>query len=188
MYGLCIDWVFVLTLVYLVGSQWHFFFPTKNCFFPISPWKHILWYWPSCFFSNEYPQHMFGCRNKKTIFILTLSMLWANSADAKLMLFFCFFLEHRIWHFMHIVHFMQIVSSVDYLHGVKTYTQIQWKRTTSTILQILIDSQYFQHLITFNELSLTYPQTHYRVTAFHWMQRYGDSNKSTHPKNQNHIS
>ena len=70
----------------------------------------------------------------------------------------------------------------------KYYTQIQRKRTTSTIPQILIDSQYFQHLITFNELSLTYPQTHYRVTAFHWMQRYGDSNKSTHPKNQNNIS
>ena len=32
--------------------------------------------------------------------ILTSSMLWEDSADDKLMIFFLFFLENRIWHFM----------------------------------------------------------------------------------------
>ena len=36
--------------------------------------------------------------------------LWANSADDKLMIFFLFFSENRIWHFT------QIVSSGDNLH------------------------------------------------------------------------
>ena len=39
-------------------------------------------------------------------------MLWANSADDKLMKFFLFFLENRIWHFV------QIVSLGDNLHEV----------------------------------------------------------------------
>ena len=43
---------------------------------------------------------------------LTLTMLWADSADNKLMIFFLFSLENRIWHFM------QIVSLGDNLHEV----------------------------------------------------------------------
>ena len=39
-------------------------------------------------------------------------MVLANSADDKLMAFFLFFLESRIWHFM------QIVSLGDNLHEV----------------------------------------------------------------------
>ena len=39
-------------------------------------------------------------------------MLWADSADNKLVIFFLFFLENRIWHFM------QIVSKEDSLHEV----------------------------------------------------------------------
>ena len=39
-------------------------------------------------------------------------MLLANSADDKLMIFFLFFWENRIWHFM------QIVSSGDNLEEV----------------------------------------------------------------------
>ena len=47
------------------------------------------------------------------IFILTLIMLKANSADDKLMIFiFSFLLENRIWHFM------QTVSLRDNLHEV----------------------------------------------------------------------
>ena len=41
---------------------------------------------------------------------LTFTTLWAFLADGKLMIFFLFFLENRIWHFM------QIVSSGDNLH------------------------------------------------------------------------
>ena len=43
-------------------------------------------------------------------FILTFTTLWAFSADDKLMIFFLFFPENRIWHFM------QIVSLGDNLH------------------------------------------------------------------------
>ena len=39
-------------------------------------------------------------------------MLWANSADDKLMTFFLFFQENKIWHFM------QIVSLGENLHEV----------------------------------------------------------------------
>ena len=43
----------------------------------------------------------------------TLTTLWADAADDKLMIFFLFFfLENRIWHFM------QIVSIGDNLHEV----------------------------------------------------------------------
>ena len=34
---------------------------------------------------------------------ITLTKLWADSADDKLMIFLLFFLENRIWHFMQIV-------------------------------------------------------------------------------------
>ena len=43
---------------------------------------------------------------------LTFTTLWAFLADGKLMIFFLFFLENRIWHFM------QIVSSGDNLHEI----------------------------------------------------------------------
>ena len=33
---------------------------------------------------------------------LTLTMLWANSTDDKMIFFFLFFIENRIWHFMKI--------------------------------------------------------------------------------------
>ena len=46
------------------------------------------------------------------ICFLTFTMLWANSADDKLMKFFLFFLENRIWHFM------QIASLGDNVHEV----------------------------------------------------------------------
>ena len=42
--------------------------------------------------------------------LLTFTTLWAFSADDKMMLFFLFFPENRIWHFM------QIVSLGDNLH------------------------------------------------------------------------
>ena len=44
--------------------------------------------------------------------LLTFTTLWAFSADDKMMLFFLFFPENRIWHFM------QIVSLGDNLHGM----------------------------------------------------------------------
>ena len=40
----------------------------------------------------------------------TLSTLWANSADDKLVILVLYFPENRIWYFM------QIVSSADNLH------------------------------------------------------------------------
>ena len=43
-------------------------------------------------------------------YTLTFTTLWAFSADDKMMLFFLFFPENRIWHFM------QIVSLGDNLH------------------------------------------------------------------------
>ena len=43
---------------------------------------------------------------------LTCTTQWVNSADGKLMMFFLFFLENRIWHFV------QIVSLGDNLHEV----------------------------------------------------------------------
>ena len=46
------------------------------------------------------------------IIYLTYTTLWAFLADGKLMIFFLFFLENRIWHFM------QIVSSGDNLHEI----------------------------------------------------------------------
>ena len=36
-------------------------------------------------------------------FLIFSPMLWANSADDKLMIFFLIFLENRIWHFMQIL-------------------------------------------------------------------------------------
>ena len=41
---------------------------------------------------------------------LTFTTFWANSADDRLMIFFLFSSENRVWHFM------QIVSIGDYLH------------------------------------------------------------------------
>ena len=41
---------------------------------------------------------------------LTFTTLWANSADYKFIIFFLFFPENGIWHFM------QIVSIWDNLH------------------------------------------------------------------------
>ena len=35
--------------------------------------------------------------------MLTFTILWANSAEDKLLIFFLFFQENRIWHFMQIV-------------------------------------------------------------------------------------
>ena len=34
-----------------------------------------------------------------------MTILWANSADDKLMIFFLLSPENRIWHFMHIISF-----------------------------------------------------------------------------------
>ena len=44
----------------------------------------------------------FQLDNKDDEEILTLTTLWANSADNKLMIFL-FFPENRIWHFLQIV-------------------------------------------------------------------------------------
>ena len=48
--------------------------------------------------------------SSKLQYNLTFTTLWAFSADDKMMLFFLFFPENRIWHFM------QIVSLGDNLH------------------------------------------------------------------------
>ena len=45
----------------------------------------------------------FQLDNKDDEEILTLTTLWANSADNKLMIFLLFFPENRIWHFLQIV-------------------------------------------------------------------------------------
>ena len=61
--------------------------------------------------SGEIPYYIFMYQNKENIHqSLTFTTLWAFSADDKMMLFFLFFPENRIWHFM------QIVSLGDNLH------------------------------------------------------------------------
>ena len=73
--------------------------------------------------SNEYPQHMFLWRNKKNIntfwmkklpcqSLLTFTTLWVNSKNDKIMIFFLFFPENRLWYFM------WIVSPGDNLHEI----------------------------------------------------------------------
>ena len=52
--------------------------------------------------------------------MLTFTTLWAFSADDKMMLFFLFFPENRIWHFM------QIVSLGDNLHEMSN--PIFWEK------------------------------------------------------------
>ena len=54
-----------------------------------------------------YNLHLKEIPDKNT---LTFTTLWAFSADDRLMIFFLFFPENRIWHFM------QIVSLGDNLH------------------------------------------------------------------------
>ena len=51
---------------------------------------------------------------------LTFTTLWAFSADDKLMIFFLFFPENRIWHFM------QIVSLGDNLHEMSN--SVFWEK------------------------------------------------------------
>ena len=53
-----------------------FFFQLKSIdIFLISAWKHMIWVliWGAC---NEYPQHMFSCRNKKNI-IWIPPLIWS---------------------------------------------------------------------------------------------------------------
>ena len=45
----------------------------------------------------------FVCFFFQVLFCLTLTMLWADSADDKLVIFVLLFLENRIRHFMQIV-------------------------------------------------------------------------------------
>ena len=45
-----------------------------------------------------------------TIWYFTFTILWVNSADDKLIIFFLIFPKNRVWHFM------QIVSNEDNLH------------------------------------------------------------------------
>ena len=69
---------------------------------------------------NEHTQHYISIEREKDIpklfpfayqyGIITFTTLLAFSADDKMMLFFLFFPENRIWHFM------QIVSLGDNLH------------------------------------------------------------------------
>ena len=76
-----------------------FYFLTQRQITPIS---HGL----SC----KYIKHGNQILVVKSIIYLTFTTLWAFSADDRLMIFFLFFPENRIWHFM------QIVSLGDNLH------------------------------------------------------------------------
>ena len=51
---------------------------------------------------------------------LTVTILWANSADYKLVIFFLVFPENRFWHFM------QIVSTGDNLHEMSD--PVAWEK------------------------------------------------------------
>ena len=57
-----------------------------------------------------YYRSIVNTKSKKQESDLTFTTLWAFSADDKMMLFFLFFPENRIWHSM------QIVSLGDNLH------------------------------------------------------------------------
>ena len=69
-----------------------------------------------CLFNGSLPERLRGIpcvlQYGKTQ-IMTLTMLWANSTDDKLMLFFVFFLKIRIWHFMQIVFFGENLHKVS---------------------------------------------------------------------------
>ena len=45
---------------------------------------------------------------------LTFTILWAYSAEDKLMIFFLFFTENRIWHFMQIVDNLHEISKLHW--------------------------------------------------------------------------
>ena len=60
-----------------------------------------------------------------------LTMLWADSADDKLAIFFLFFQENRIWHFM------RIVSLGDNLHEVSDLRrQFAWSVRSYFLVKI----------------------------------------------------
>ena len=52
---------------------------------------------------SKYKIQHFSIKNPKIEVVFTLSMLWTISADDKLMIFFLFYLENRIRHFMQTV-------------------------------------------------------------------------------------
>ena len=52
---------------------------------------------------NKYKIQHVANKNLKIEVVLTLSTLWTISADDKLMIFFLFYLENRIRHFMQTV-------------------------------------------------------------------------------------
>ena len=59
---------------------------------------------------NEDPSPKIKLKAWMTVSVWIYTTLWANSADDKLLIFFLFSPENRIWHFM------QIVSIGDNLH------------------------------------------------------------------------
>ena len=81
-----------------------------------------------CLFNGSLPERLRGIPcvlQYWKIHIMTLTMLWANWADDKLMLFLVFFLKIRIWHFM------QMVSLGENLHGVSNSFFLESKKNIS---------------------------------------------------------
>ena len=73
-------------------------------------------------------------KNKKTVviasyIILTLTVLCANSADEKLMIFLLFFPESKIWYFI------QIISVGDNLHVMSN--PIFWEKLRKSIQNVI---------------------------------------------------
>ena len=68
---------------------------------------------------------------------LTLSMLWANSADDTLMIFFLIFPRKQVWHFM------QIVSNGDNLHGLSN--PVFWENIKKKYFKMLSAEIFTQH-------------------------------------------
>ena len=77
--------------------------------------------------SNEVPLHE-----------ITFTTLWANSADDKLMIFFLFFSENRLWPFM------QIVSKWDNLHQRSKLIFWEKKKIISKCFETVFREKYFK--------------------------------------------
>ena len=108
------------------GSVWKVDKPTRNFLLVFKSNKHYVFdsLWKPVV-GTSLTTYMFSWNNKKDQVqtgSLTFTTLWAFSADDKMMLFFLFFPENRIWHFM------QIVSLGDNLHEMSN--PVFWEKET----------------------------------------------------------
>ena len=78
-----------------------------------------------------------GTSTQEVITPLTFTTLWAFSADDKMMLFFLFFPENRIWHFMQIVSLETICMKCQILISGKNKKNISKCRLLKILPRVL---------------------------------------------------